>query len=142
MNTNEATFPGGSYRITREENLALCKAVGTEPDATGLAHPIFYFIASQVGMGLTVAELCARCDFDVADGPLMTRSDAEFEGELRIDTDYDVSGEILSLVRKPSRTFGAVDVLTYRLRLDSSQNDGSVVTTNQWMLPRRQENQS
>ena len=141
MNVKEATFPGGSYRITREENLALCDAVGTDPDPSDRAHPIFYFIATQVGMGLTVAELCARCNFDVDDGPMLTRSDAVFEGELQVDTDYAVSGEIVSLVRKPSRTFGAVDLLTYRLRMECEQDGTSVVTTNQWILPRRTEAQ-
>ena len=137
----DMSIPGGTYRITREENLALCDAVNTDPDPNGLAHPIFYFIATQVGMGLTVAELCERCDFNVADGPMITRSDAEFEGELQVDTDYDISGEIISLVRKPSRTFGAVDLLTYRLRMDHEETGLSVVTTNQWILPRREEAQ-
>ena len=72
MSNIETPFPGGTYRITREENLALCDAIGAEPDPSGRAHPIFYYIATQVGMGLTVAELCERCDFDVADGPMIT----------------------------------------------------------------------
>ncbi len=136
MAIKDPIIPGGRYRITREEHLALCRAVGDEGWNDDLAHPIFYFIATQVGMGLTVAQLCARCDFDIAQGPMMTRSDAAFSHDLKIDTDYDVSGEILSCIRKPSRTFGEVDLLTYRLRLDQSDGDMSVETTNQWILPR------
>jgi len=139
MSNIETPFPGGTYRITREENLALCDAIGAEPDPSGRAHPIFYYIATQVGMGLTVAELCERCDFDVADGPMITHSDAEFEGELCVEKDYAISGEIVSLVRKPSRTFGAVDLLTYQLRMSLEEPGYCVVATNRWILPRREE---
>src|ERR1700722_10693536 len=110
-------FPGGRFRITRDENAAFCDAAGATPDPDGRAHPIFYYIATQAAMGISVADLCALCDFDVADGPMMASSNVEFLGELAVDQDYEVGGEILSLIRKPSRTFGAVDLLTYRLTL-------------------------
>jgi len=131
-------FPGGRYRITASENEALCEALGATPDHDGRAHPIYYYVASQVAMGLSVAELCALCRFDVADGPMITQSDARYERELMVDRDYHVTGEVLSLVRKPSRTFGAVDVLTYRLDLTEAGGGLAVTCTNQWVLPRRQ----
>ncbi len=131
-------FPGGRYRITREEDADLRQAVGSPPDPDGRAHPIFYYIATQCEMGISVGDLCAMCDFDVKDGPMMATSKVEYARDLMVDQEYDVGGEILSLVRKPSRTFGAMDLLTYRLTL--SDQAGQVLSCiNEWVLPRRGE---
>jgi len=53
------------YVITAEENRTLCASLGSVAAADGTAHPIYFFIATQVGMGRSVAGLCALCDFDV-----------------------------------------------------------------------------
>lgn len=126
------------YRITAEENAAICGTCGIAPAADGTAHPIFYFVASQVGMGLTVAELCQACDFDVDDGPMMVASEVTFDGVLRVERDYRVSGEILGLERRESRKLGTVDTLTYRLALHDGDAEAPVVhLTNSWILPRK-----
>jgi hypothetical protein len=132
-------FPGGRYRITREENAAFCEAIMATPDPEGRAHPSFYYIATQCEMGISVADLCKLCDFDVADGPMMATSKVDFAAELMVDQDYDVGGEIISVVRKPSRTFGAVDLLTYRLTLAEAGGRQVASTVNEWVLPRRGE---
>lgn len=126
------------YRIAASENAAICGTCGVAPAADGTAHPIFYFIASQVGMGLTVKELCAACDFDVDDGPMMIDSHVGFDGALHVERDYRVSGEIVGLERRESRKLGIVDTLTYRLSLHAEDHaKGPVVSlTNRWVLPR------
>ena len=136
MGAEGQRLPGGWYRITRADNAAMCKAVGATPQSDGRSHPIFYYVATQVGMGMTVGELLALCDFDVADGPMMTASEARFEGELMVETDYRVEGEIVSLVRKPSRTFGFADILRFRLTLAEDGAAPSLECTNEWILPR------
>lgn len=137
MSVAGTSLPGGRYRIDPEENAAICGAVGAEVETDGRAHPIFYYIATQVGMGISVEDLLSLCDFDVSEGPLMTGSIAWFAGELRVDTDYVVQGEIVSLVRKPSRTFGAVDLLSFRLVLADTSGTETVECINEWVLPRR-----
>jgi hypothetical protein len=129
-------FPGGTYRISREENAALCAAVGVDTARDGRAHPIFYYIATQVGMGMTVAELLAACDFDIADGPMMTGSEVIFTDELRTETDYRVDGLIQSLTPKPSRTFGTAEILRFRLTLASPDGTAVLECVNEWILPR------
>lgn len=129
-------FPGGTYRISREENEAMCVAVAATPDPDGRAHPIFYYVATQVGMGMTVADLLALCEFDVADGPMMTGSKASFAEDLWVETDYRVEGEIVSLTRKPSRTFGFADTLRFRLSLSPAGKSPTVECVNEWILPR------
>ncbi len=126
------------FTISAVQNAALCRSTGIDPARDGTAHPIYYYIATQVAMGQTVAGLCAICDFDVEDGPVMGSSSARFASPLRTGGHYRVSGEILSLVRKRSRKLGVMDVLTYRLRLHELDGQAAVETDNVWMLPRKE----
>jgi len=127
-----------TFTISAAENAALCRSTGVEPARDGTAHPIYYYIATQVAMGQTVAGLCAICEFDVEEGPMMGSSAVRSSAPLRTGGSYTVTGEILSLVRKRSRKLGVMDVLTYRLRLH--ERDGRVVleTDNVWVLPRKE----
>ncbi|WP_430385723.1 hypothetical protein [Blastomonas fulva] len=127
------------FTITAEENAALCRSTGVEPADDGSAHPIYYYIATQVAMGKTVAGVCETCEFDVEEGPMMGSSGVRFQAPLMVGESYRVTGEILSLVRKLSRKLGVMDVLTYRLRLHR-QADGTCVveTDNVWVLPRKE----
>jgi hypothetical protein len=125
------------YVITAAQNAALCRSTGAEPAADGSAHPIYYYIATQVAMGKTVAGVCATCDFDVEDGPMMGSSGVVFQTQLKVDTPYRVTGEILGLVRKRSRKLGVMDVLDYRLRLHDASGAAVLETTNVWVLPRK-----
>lgn len=131
-----ARLPGGRYRITREEAALFAEAVGAEA-SDEVAHPAFFFVATQGAMGVSVDELLAMCAFKAEDGPLLTNMRAEIEAPLRVDADYAVTGEIVSLIRKPSRTFGTVDVLTFRLDLADADHRRVARVTNTWMLPRR-----
>jgi hypothetical protein len=124
------------YIITADQNAALCRSTGVEPATDGSAHPIYYYIATQVAMGKTVAGVCATCDFDVEDGPMMGSSGVTFQRPLKIGTPYRVTGEILGLVRKRSRKLGVMDVLDYRLRLHDEAGI-ALETTNVWVLPRK-----
>jgi hypothetical protein len=127
------------FTISAEENAALCRSTGVEPAADGSAHPIYYYIATQVAMGKTVAGLCETCDFDVDDGPMMGSSGVRFAAPLMVGESYTVSGEILGLVRKQSRKLGVMDVLTYRLRLHpATGGDPLLETDNVWVLPRKE----
>ncbi|MEH6758617.1 MAG: hypothetical protein V7676_14055 [Parasphingorhabdus sp.] len=127
------------FTITAEENADLCRSTGVEPAIDGSAHPIYYYIATQVAMGKTVAGVCETCEFDVDDGPMMGSSGVKFSEPLMVGQSYKVTGEILSLVRKQSRKLGVMDVLTYRLRLHK-EADGSCIleTDNVWVLPRKE----
>lgn len=127
----------GTYTIAAPENRDLCRSTGIEPAADGTAHPIYYYVATQVAMGKTVAGLCAACEFDVDDGPMMGSSEVRFAAPLRTGIAYSVAGEIVDLVRKPSRKLGMMDILTYRLRLIESGGAIALETENVWVLPRR-----
>lgn len=125
------------YVISPEENRQVCRLAGVTPEEDGKAHPIFFFVATQVGMGMTVAGLCQTCEFDVDDGPMIASSSVVFQRPLMVGTPYIVTGEIVSLVRKSSRRFGVIDLLEYELRLTSMDSMPVLATRNVWVLPRR-----
>jgi hypothetical protein len=127
-----------TYVITADQNATLCRSTGVEPATDGSAHPIYYYIATQVAMGKTVAGVCETCDFDIADGPMMGSSGVVFSGTLKVDTAYTVRGEITGLVRKRSRKLGVMDVLDYRLRLIDPAGTQVLETANVWVLPRKE----
>jgi hypothetical protein len=127
-----------TYVITADQNETLCRSTGVEPATDGSAHPIYYYIATQVAMGKTVAGVCETCDFDIADGPMMGSSGVVFSGSLKVDTPYTVRGEITGLVRKRSRKLGVMDVLDYRLRLIDPDGAQVLETANVWVLPRKE----
>ncbi len=127
------------YTITAEENRALCKSLGLEAASDGSAHPIYYYVATQVAMGTTVAGLCEICEFDVEVGPMMAGSSVDFSSPIMTDHAYLVEGEILSILRKKSRKLGVMDLMEYQLRLvDPDTRDTVLSTTNSWVLPRRE----
>ncbi|MES2156276.1 MAG: hypothetical protein V4523_00325 [Pseudomonadota bacterium] len=126
------------FTISAEENAALCRSTGIEPASDGTAHPIYYYVATQVAMGKTVSGVCEACEFDVDDGPMMGSSGVRFDAPLMVGTSYKVTGEILSLIRKRSRKLGVMDVLTYRLRLHLLDGTQVLETDNVWVLPRKE----
>jgi hypothetical protein len=130
-------LPGGEYRISTEENRALCEALHTAPAADGSAHEIYCYIATQSGMGLSVDGLLAICEFDAADGPMLGSSNSRFLGTLKTDETYRVGGEILALTRKHSKKLGVMDVLEYRLTMEHASGERVLEVTNTWILPRR-----
>lgn len=130
-------LPGGEYRITAEENRALCESLHTKPYGDGRAHEIYSYIATQSGMGVSVDGLLAICEFDAADGPMLGSSNARYLTALQTDETYRVSGEILGLARKQSKKLGTMDVLEYRLTLSCASGEPVLEVTNTWILPRR-----
>lgn len=127
-----------SVTISSAANADLCRSTGVEPASDGSAHHIWYFIATQTGMGKTVAGLCEACDFDVNDGPLMGGSRVLFQKPIHCDTPYRVEGEIKSIMRKRSRKLGVMDLMEYELRLVSEAGEPVLATINSWALPRRE----
>jgi hypothetical protein len=127
------------YSISADENERLCRSVGAEPARNGTAHPVWYYISTQVAMGETVSSLCKICEFDIDDGPLMGSSTVRFLSPIMVGNAYKVAGEILSLVRKQSRKLGVMDLLTYRLRLYPAEGGEAILETdNVWALPRKE----
>ena len=110
-------LPRGAYRIDASVDRLLRASAGAPPGERGEAHPIFAFIATLGGMGVSVAELCRMCGASIDDGPVLARCTIRFHRPLSLDRNYTVDGEITAITRKKSRRFGAADHVTIELTL-------------------------
>jgi hypothetical protein len=128
-------LPAGSFTITAEDQAQLADALGR--GATEGAHPVWAYIATQRGIGISVADLCALADFDVDDGPMLGSVELTFGGEIELGVEYRVTGEVVSIERKQGRKAGTLDVMTFRERLLAPDGAEVASTTNTFILPRR-----
>jgi hypothetical protein len=128
-------LPAGSFTITAadQEELAAALGTGASPDP----HPIWAYIATQRGIGIGVAELCALADFDVDDGPMLGSVELTYSAPIALGVEYTVTGEVVGIERKHGRTAGTFDVLTFRERLLAPDGVEVASTTNTFILPRR-----
>jgi len=130
------SLDGTTYVITPEQNAVLCRSLGAEPAPDGKAHPVYCYIATQVGMGVSVAGLCALCDFDVDDGPMMGTCEMTYFQPLMTGQGYRVRGTVIGLTRKKSRKLGIMDLLDYTLHLDLEDGTRACTVRSSWILPR------
>lgn len=129
-------LPSGLYTLTGEDEARLREAMGAAGLFPGQAHPAFAAVATLAADGLTIEELVERCGATMADGPLVGRCAMTFHRALRTDVTYRVDRHVRSLVRKPSRSLGTMDVL--ELVVTMKEPDGTVAAevTHTWMLPK------
>jgi len=129
-------LPAGSFTIDAVENADLATVLEAPPPGGNEAHPLWAYIATQRGIDISVEELCALADFDVADGPMLGSTELTYGGPLKVGVDYEVKGEILDIVRKEGQS-GTFDILTFRERLLDAEGAEAAAATNTFILPRR-----
>jgi len=129
-------LPEGSFTITEEENGQLLDVVCDATTPAVDAHPLWAYVATQRGIGISVADLCLIADFDVNDGPMLGSVEIDFLGPVETDVRYRVTGEVVNVVRKHGRS-GTFDVLTYREHLSTDAGAQVASVTNTFILPRR-----
>jgi acyl dehydratase len=130
-------LPGGDARISAAEDRRLVEAIGGVPDPSGALHPLWAFVAMRGGVGVTIPELFALVEFDVADGPMIGSTELEWRRPLQAGEAYRVGGEIVGVERRHGRRTGAFDLMRVRERL--LDGDGAEVATaaHAFVLPRR-----
>ncbi|HEY4279610.1 MAG TPA: hypothetical protein VGM91_15405 [Conexibacter sp.] len=126
----------GSFTISAEEDAKLAQVVGDGAPA-GAAQPLWAYVATQRGIGVSVEELCALADFDVNDGPLLGSTAMTWSQPIERGVEYAVAGEIVDIARKSGRS-GTFDILTYRERLLAPNGDEVASSTSAWILPRKE----
>jgi hypothetical protein len=127
-------LPAGSFTITPEEQARLAEGLGR--DAPDEAHAVWAYIATQRGIGIGIADLCALADFDVEDGPMLGSVELTYEGPIEIGVEYRVTGEVVGIERKQGRKAGTFDVMTFRERLLAPGGAEVATATNTFILPR------
>jgi hypothetical protein len=134
--TPPTALPEGVFTITAEDQALLSEALG-RGDAGG-AHPVWAYIATQRGIGISVADLCALADFDVNDGPMLGSVELTYAAPIELGIEYRVTGEVLGIERKHGRKAGTFDVMTFRERLLAPDGAEVASATNTFILPRRE----
>ena len=103
--------------IAHWENVLLSDDGRAAPPPDGLVHPAALFHVTVAGGGLGIGEIFdlfrAESDEAVRGGEFHWR----FEDQLREDTPYDASGEVVAVERKESRKLGFTDAVTFLFQL-------------------------
>lgn len=129
----------GTFTITAEDARDLLTAIEAKPgDDDQVAHPIWAYFATQRGIDVSIAELCALADFDVQDGPMLGSVEMSYQQPLLIDVPYAVTGHVIGLERKVGRKAGTFDILEYSLTLTAPDGATAATATNTFILPRRE----
>ena len=110
-------FPGGEFTIDAAENESICRVLGVAPATDGTAHPMYAYVAAQRAQGIGVGPLIEMFGGSVDGGAMLGTLRLEWLGPLQVGHTYRVSGEVLSVTRKQSKTLGAFDLAEFELRL-------------------------
>jgi hypothetical protein len=129
-------LPAGAFTIGAKENADLAGVLESAAPAGDAAHPLWAYIATQRGIDIGIAELCALADFDVDDGPMLGSTKLTYGKPLRVGVEYAVQGEVIDIVRKEGKS-GTFDILSFRERLLDPDGGEAAVATNTFILPRR-----
>lgn len=126
----------GIFAIARDEDQQVRRITQAAASSAETAHPLWAYIATQRGIGTSVAELCALGGFDVNDGPMLGSVELAYHAPLTFGETYSVEGEVLDIIRKEGRS-GVFDIMTYRERLIAADATVVATATNSFILPRR-----
>jgi hypothetical protein len=130
-------FPGGCYLIQPFEDWLLRDAIGAPPSERESAHPLYAFIATLGGMGLSVDDLLHTCGSSAEEGPLHGECILDLVEPLRSGVEYAVSGRITDVRRKTGRAAGAFDLVTFLLEMRTPDGAVAARCENTFVLPRR-----
>ena len=128
-------FPGGSYAVAPWRTWLVADALLDDP-WDEVPHPVLAWMAGVSGMGMTWDELFAWFDASATDGPMFGEHHTTLHQPLHKGATYDVSGRIVSVVRKVGRRAGTFDIVGYELDL---RHEGEHVARcyNSIVFPRR-----
>lgn len=129
-------LPEGTFTVSAAEDRELREVIDAAASPGKEAHPLWAYIATQRGIGISVADLCALADFDITDGPMLGSTELEYGAPIMIGATYRVTGEVVGVERKHGRS-GTFDVMRYReCLLDGDMLVAAATST--FILPRRE----
>lgn len=129
------TFPGGHYTVEPYLDWLVRDVVQSGHD--DVAHPIFGFIASLRGKGMSLDELFEICGATAADGPMFGEHETELLRPLQVGETYTVAGQFVSAVRKQGKKAGTFDIVGFELTLTDSEGRLAATAFNSFVFPRR-----
>jgi hypothetical protein len=127
----------GTYTIRCDANASLLTASGASTSDTTHPHASFAMVATLAATGTSIEELLRIAGSSVAEGPMLAECRVVNTGVLRFDVPYRVSRELVSIERKKSRRFGAMDLLCFVARMFEPDGAAIAEVTYTWVLPKR-----
>src|SRR5205823_8686444 len=101
-------------------------------------HPALVYFAAIEGTGLEIQDLFDLMEAPAESGVVLGEQKLTFAEPLEVDREYEVDGEVASVVRKEGRRAGVFDTLTVVFRLRESAGAPVIAeSTNTFVFPRR-----
>ncbi|MBB2747124.1 UNVERIFIED_ORG: hypothetical protein FHR35_007003 [Microbispora rosea subsp. rosea] len=129
-------LPGGEYIIEPYVDWLLNDVVGAPVDGHW-AHPLFAYLATARGKGITWDEVFEICGATAADGPMFGEHETELLRPLKVGEKVTVSGRFTSAERKKGRRAGVFDIVAFEVELRGADGAVAARTRNSIVFPRR-----
>lgn len=129
-------FPPGEYTITDWEHWLCADAIQSPALPTGAAHPMYGYYTAIIGMHPSLDEIFAYAHSSADEGVMFGEAGLEFHQPLRIGETYRVEGGFTKVVRKTSSRLGAMDLISFELRMFSADGTLAATSTNTFVYPR------
>jgi hypothetical protein len=130
-------LPDGFYTLRRDDHDALVIACGARAAEGAAPHPSFAMVATLAATGVSIEDLLRLAGSSVAAGPMLGECRIVQSGEFRFDVQYRIVRQFLSIERKTSRRFGAMDLLRFVARMFEPAGNAVAEVTYSWVLPKR-----
>jgi hypothetical protein len=134
------SFPGGTFFIDSHTNFLINKSTNMASKQKDLnqliaAHPIFLFTSTLRGSGASIQDIFDLLDYDVKNGPMLGQCNMVFNSPLKLDYEYKIDGEIISLKEKVSKKLGKIKILDFTLSLFDISKQKVASVSYVWILP-------
>lgn len=131
------TFPGGQYTIESYIDWLVHDVVESGRRDGATAHPLFGFIATLLGKGMSLDDLFAICGASAEDGPMFGEHETELHRPLAVGETYAVTGKFTSAERKQGQKVGTFDIVGFELSLTDGKGRPAATIRNSFVFPRR-----
>lgn len=126
----DRALPGGSITIEPHESFIADQALRATDDPQGVAHPIWFVIASLRGMGISVDELCALAHQSDGDTLLFGSCEVTQDAPLQAGREYVTTATVGAVNSRAMRDGSRLDSVEVVVRLaEDGTAVGSVVST-------------
>lgn len=127
---HERSLPGGEIVIEKYEAVIGDQALRATPSTDGVAHPIWFVIASLRGIGITVDELCAMMHTRTTDTLLFGSCSVVQDRSLRAGERYRTTARIGEIASRTTRDGSRLDSVEVEVGVhDDAGQAGSVSST-------------
>jgi len=115
-------------------------AVLAEEDPSPDVHPVLVYYAAVQGSGVTFQDIFDLMEGSAESGIMLAEQRFQFNRPMVVETEYEVQGGIVDVVRKQGRRAGMFDIATFELQiLEPGEAEPVAVSTTSFVFPRRSE---